>query len=157
MRVVPERSPWVQIATALAAMVGGPWLGLQLGVRLTPGSEVVQTVSPFVFVLVLVGGLLLWFGLGAVHVVGRFFAHLVRGRSPRPEGLGASDRVVPRGYGSFVILGASAGIALGLLAGILTELSVPAGVAAWGVAGLAYGLALWAAAHHGYLPMPEPG
>lgn len=55
-----------------------------------------------------------------------------------------------------VFLGAFVGVGVGLLAGAVTELTIPAAAGAWTLLGTGYGLALWAAAHHGYLPFPEP-
>lgn len=59
MCVVPDRSMWVQGATVVAAMVGGPRVGLRLGIRLAPGSDFVHLLSVVAFGAAFVGGLLL--------------------------------------------------------------------------------------------------
>lgn len=43
-----------------------------------------------------------------------------------------------------------------MLAGAASDLSLIAAAAIWSSAGLVYGLLLSTAAHHGYLPFPEP-
>jgi multidrug transporter EmrE-like cation transporter len=63
---------------------------------------------------------------------------------------------VPPGYRAYVVLGCGAGVAVGLLAAAVTQLTIPVATAAWTGVGALYGLLLWAAAHHGYLPFVEP-
>lgn len=146
MRTVPERSPILQILAVFGGFLLGPWVALQIGLRLAPESGLVHTVSVFAFVLVFVGGTLLWSGVGiATTVAGR----LSRGRRPRSQGTG---RIVPPGYRSYVVLGCGAGAAVGLVAGVATSMTVGAAVAVWTVVGAAYGMLLWLAAHQGYLP-----
>jgi hypothetical protein len=156
MRVIPERSPWAQLAAVVAGFFVGPFSGLRLALWLAPDSDLVQTVSVFAFASVFVGGMLVWMGLGLVVVVVSGLANLVRGRRPGPPSLRSGDRIVPPGYRSFVILGFLLGCATGLLAGLATGLSVGAAVLAWASVGIGYGLLLSAAAHFGLLPFPEP-
>lgn len=152
MRVVPERSPWLQIASVFGGFFLGPFSALRLANSFVPDSDLVQTAGVFAFVLVFVGGTLLWMGLGFATLV----LQVIRG-NPRGAGSpGASDRVVPPGYRSYVLLGILAGVSVGLLAGLVTHLSVASATGLWGLLGAAYGVALWAAAHHGYLPFSEP-
>lgn len=155
MRVVPERSPWAQIVTVLILMCVGPVLGLALAVYLAPDSDVVQVLSPMAFGVTFVGGLLLWMGLGIVAVVGRFLILVARGRL-RAEAPSRTERLVPPGYRVFPILGGVLGAGMGLLAGLLTTLTVVVAVGAWAATGVAYGWVLRRAAHEGYLPFPEP-
>ncbi len=157
MRVAPERGPWAQVLTVLLAFATGPALGVGLARLMTPESALLEVLSPVAFVLVFIAGLMAWMGLGIAAVVGAALWDLVRGRGLR-RGRGAAEggRLVPPGYRAFAILGPVAGCLVGVAAGLATELSVWVAVGAWGVAGLGYGLALRAAAHHGYLPFPEP-
>jgi hypothetical protein len=119
VHAVPERPFLLQIVTVFGGLVAGPFFGHHMGVWLTPGSEVVQTVSWFTFALVYVGGTMLWIGIGIVTVVGSGLWRLARGRRPGPEGLSPSERVVPAGYRSYAILGVVGGVLVGLLAGIV--------------------------------------
>jgi hypothetical protein len=156
MRVVPERSPWMQIVAVFGGFLLGPYMGLRLSVHLAPGSELVQTVSSFGFALVFVGGTLVWAGMGIVTVVAGALWNLLRGRRPGPEGLRSSDRTVPPGYRAYPAFGVALGLLVGIVAGAATDLSLLAAAAIWSTAGLAYGFLLSTAAHHGYLPFPEP-
>lgn len=156
IRAVPERAPLLQIGTVFGAFLLGPLAGLRLAMLLTPESGLVQSLSVFAFAGVLVAGMVLWMGLGIVAVVFSALGSIVRGRAPGREGLTAADRIVPPGYRSFVVLGPVLVGPVGVLAGLVSDLSVVAGGLAWGLAGLAYGWALWWAAHGGYLPFPEP-
>jgi hypothetical protein len=156
MRVVEERSRWLQIVAVFGGFFIGPFVALRVAMRLVPESDLVQTIGVLAFAAVFAGGAAIWLGLGLAAVVVRFFASLVRGRPPAPEALGSNDRLVPPGYRAFVVLGLGAGLAVGVLAGVATELSLPVATATWTLLGLGYGLLLWAAAHHGYLPFdPE--
>jgi hypothetical protein len=156
MRVVPERSPLAQIAVVFGGFFVGPWTGLRLAIALTPESDLVQTASVFGFALVFAGGMLLWAGFGIVTVVFGALVSLVRGRRPGLDSPRITDRTVLPGYRAFPVMGLVFGLLLGLLAALATELTLLTATAAWTFAGLGYGLALWAAAHHGYLPFPEP-
>ncbi|HSG50221.1 MAG TPA: hypothetical protein VLA43_20510, partial [Longimicrobiales bacterium] len=148
MRVVPERSPWALIATTLVLMCAGPVVGLALAVFLAPDSDVVQVLSPLAFGVTFVGGLFLWMGVGIVAVVGRFFVLLARGRL-RAEAPKRTERLVPPGYRIFPVLGGVLGLGMGLLAGLLTPLTVMVAAGAWTAAGAAYGWVLRQAAHEG--------
>lgn len=156
MRIVPHRSPWAQMGTVLGGFLIGPYLALQLARALAPGSELIQTVSLFAFALVFAGGVVLWMGIGIVVVAASFFWKLLRGVSPRSGAPAPNDRIAPPGYRVFVLLGVLLGGAVGLLAGLVTDLSIVTAGAVWGAAGLGYGTLLWAAAHHGYLPFLDP-
>lgn len=155
MRVVPERAPWRQIVTVFGCFLVGPWAGLETALRLAPDSDLLQTVTVVSLMAVFVGGAVIWCGLGIAVVVVTGVWRLVRGRGLGPEELRPSDTVVPPGYRVFPLLGCLAGVTVGLLAGALTDLSLVQGVSAWTL-GFLYGLLLWTAAHHGYLPFPEP-
>jgi len=156
IRVVPERSAAVQIGTVFGGFLLGPLVGLRLAMILTPGSDLVQTLSVFAFAAVFVSGILIWAGLGIVAVVVSVLLKLARGRPPGPEGLTGGERIVPPGHRAFVLAGPLLTAPVGALGGLLTELSVLGGVAAWSAAGLAYGWLLRRAARTGYLPFPEP-
>lgn len=156
MRIVPHRSPWAQLGTVFGGFLVGPLVALRLGLLLTPGSDLIQTVAVLAFAMIFVGGVLLWMGIGIVAAVASLLWKLARGVSPRSGAPGPGEQIAPPGYRSFVILGMLVGGAVGLLAGLVTDLSVITAGAAWGLAGLGYGALLWAAAHHGYLPFLEP-
>jgi len=149
VRNVPERSPILQIVAVFGGFGLGPWLALQIGRHLAPGSELVHTLGALAFVLVFAGGTLVWAGFGFATVIG---SRLFRGRRTDAAVRGSSGRTVPSGYRAYIVLGCGAGVVVGLLTGTVTELTVVAAVAAWTVVGAAYGFLLWAAAHHGYLP-----
>ena len=156
MRVVPERSPWVQIVAVFGGFLLGPYTGLRLSVHLAPGSELVQTLSTFGFAFVFIGGTLVWAGIGILTVVMGALWSLVRGRRPGPEGLRSSDRIVPPGYRAYPVFGVALGLLLGIVAGAATDLALVKAVPIWSATGLVYGLLLSITAHHGYLPFPEP-
>ena len=100
MRVVPERSPWLQIVTVFGGLLVGPFAGLQLSRALVPTSGLVETASIFGFALVFVGGTLLWMGIGVAVVVVRALWSLLRGPAPGPDSIEPTDRIVPPGYRS---------------------------------------------------------
>jgi hypothetical protein len=156
VRVVTKRSPWLQIVTVFAAFLLGPLAGLRLGMALVPEADVVQTLSVFAMAAVFVGGTLLWMGLGIAVVVAKALWSLVRLRRPGPAGLTAADEPIPPGYRAYPVLGVTIGGTMGLIAGVATPLPVATAVGAWLALGVAYGGALWAAAHHGWLPFPDP-
>lgn len=156
MRLVPERPASLQILTVFGGLLLGPWAALRTGLYLAPESDLVHTASVLGFALVFVGGTLFWAGLGIATVVLGGLWNLVRGRRPGPASLGTSDRIVPPGYRAYPVLGCGAGLLVGLLAGAVTDLPIRTAAAVWALLGLVYGGLLWAAAHHGYLPFPEP-
>jgi hypothetical protein len=63
---------------------------------------------------------------------------------------------VPPGYGAYSVLGAAFGLLVGAVSGLATDLTVTATLTIWTLMGTGYGLALWLAARHGYLPFLEP-
>ena len=156
MRVIPVRSPWLQLVVVFGGFLAGPFAALGVATALTPDSTFVQSLSVMAFALIFAGGSLLWLGLGFAAIAMGFLWNAARGRPPAPALVGRSDRVVPPGYRGYVVLGVVVGLLLGLLAGLVTELSLLVAVAVWTLLGWAYGALLWAAAHHGYLPFdPE--
>ena len=155
-RVVPVRSPLLQLGTWFGGLLLGPWVALRLAVALAPEADLVQIASVMGFAGIFVGGLLIWMGIGVVTVVAAGIGRLMRGRRPGVDGLRDSEAVVPRGYRAFPLLGAVLGAGTGFLAGLLSPVTVIGGILMWGGTGLLYGLLLWTAAHHGYLPFPEP-
>lgn len=156
MRVVPERSPSLQILTAFGGFLVGPLVALRVSAVLAPESDLVQTASVVAFAAIFAGGAVIWLGLGIAAVVVSFFWNLLRGRAPGAPSLGQGDRLVPPGYRVFIVLGGAVGLAVGVLAGLATEQSLALATATWTLLGLGYGAFLWVAAHHGYLPFgPE--
>ena len=156
MRVVPQRSMWVQVAVWFGSFLLGPLTALRLSTATAPDSDLVQIAAVLGFALVFAGGLLLWMGLGVAMVVLRAVRNLVRGKLPGSDIVDPSGTMVPGGYRSFIVLGASVGLLLGLFSSLLTSLSAAAAVGVWLLAGSTYGTLLWLAAHHGFLPFPEP-
>lgn len=156
MRVVNRPSPWLQAATVLAAFLLGPLCASQLSALVAPGSVLVEIASFFAFTLVFIGGMVLWMGLGVGSVVLRGLWDLVRRRQLGRLKSEPTESLVPPGYRSFAVLGLVNGLGVGLVAGVTTPLGVGVAALVWGLTGLIYGLLLWGAAHHGYLPFPEP-
>lgn len=156
MRVVPERSPFAQLATVFGCFLLGPAAALLLSTVLIPQSGFVQAVAPIAFALIYFGGVLAWSGLGILLVVIRGLLRLARGKRPGWSSAESAERLVPPGYRSFVVLGGLVGALLGVTSGLVSEAPALAVGAAWLMAGLGYGFVLRAAAHHGYLPFPEP-
>ena len=158
MRLVPERPALLQIATVFGLFFLGPWAALQTGLVLAPESDLVHTASILAFVLVFVVGTLWWAGIGALALLPRGLRMRLGRRPLEPPASvpsGASGSVVPPGYGAYVVLGSLAGVTVGLLAGTVTDLTIPRATAAWATVGVVYGAMLWAAAHHGYLPVRD--
>jgi hypothetical protein len=155
VRVVPARSAWLQLAAVFGGFLVGPYAALRLSAVLAPGSDLLQTVAVFAFVLDFVGGTLLWAGLGIATVVVRALPRLLRGRLPSWPA-GKAERAVPPGYGAYLVLGVGFGLLVGTVAGLATDLTMLPALAAWTLLGTGYGGALWLAAHHGYLPFLEP-
>ena len=156
MRVVPERSPWLQLVAVFGGFFIGPYCALRASSVLSPGAEIVQTIAVFAFAFVFVAGMLLWMGLGVAKVVFRALGHLLPGRLPTPVREGPGERMVPPGYRVFLVLGMAAGAGIGVLTGVFTELAVSSAIALWTLLGTLYGGVLWFGAHHGHLPFPEP-
>ena len=156
MRVVPERPFGLQILAVFGGFLVGPYGAHRVGALLSPGSELVQTVGTLGFVLVFLGGTLLWMGLGVAAVVLRTSWSLVRGKRPRSATVTERERLVPPGYRVFVGLGLAIGIVVGLLAAVASAATLGVAVGAWTTLGLGYGLILSLCAHHGFLPFPEP-
>lgn len=153
MRPVPVRSAWLQLIAVFGGFLFGPLAALLLSRMLAPGSALVQTAGVFGFAMVFVGGTLVWMGFGFVALVVDSFRRLAAGVRRSHE---RSRRVAPPGYRAYVVLGAVIGVGVGLLTGLATEAPPGVSVAVWAATGLAYGLLLSAAAHHGYLPFLEP-
>src|SRR5690606_2494551 len=97
MRLVPQRSPVLQIAAVFGGFFVGPWSALQAGLYLAPASDLVQSAGVFTFALVFVGGTLLWTGFGIATVGIRGLWRLAHGRRPGPASARPSDRLVPPG------------------------------------------------------------
>lgn len=159
MRHVPERRASLQIAAVFGLFVLGPWAALQASRILAPGSEIVHTASALAFVLVFVGGTLAWAGMGALALIPHGLRNHLRRWTAEPPASppsGPPGMVVPPGYRAYLVLGFAAGVMVGVLAGIVTDLTIVRATVAWVLVGGSYGLLLWAAAHHGYLPFRDP-
>jgi hypothetical protein len=154
---IPVRHPVVVLTTVFAAFAGGPALGTLVAHSVAPGSELVQIVSPMAFVLAFVGGLLLWFGIGLVAVVGNALYRVLRGGWHWRRRSASATQFVPPGYGAFLPLGLGFGFLAGVIAGLVPQSSsFWLACSAHVIAGAVYGGALRALARHGYLPFPEP-
>lgn len=156
MRHVPARSPWLQLVAVFGGFLLGPWAAIQTSARLVPGSEFVQTTGALAFVLVFVGGTLLWAGLGILTLVVGGVWRVARGRAYAAAPLPRAALAVPPGYGAYIVLGIGAGFMVGVLAGVVSALTIATATAAWTTVGGLYGALLWLAAHHGYFPFREP-
>lgn len=144
------------LAASIACLVGGPLLGTLVARVAAPGSDTAQWLSPLALALAFVAGLLLWFGVGVVSVVGGAVWRLLTGRF-RASAPDPSRELVPPGYGAFLPLSVGSGVLAGLVAAWTCDASPGWIVAASHIAaGAAYGLSVRALAHHGYLPFPEP-
>jgi hypothetical protein len=109
------------------------------------------------FVLAFVGGLLLWFGIGLVAVVGNALYRVLRGSWHWRRRSASATQFVPPGYGAFLPLGLGFGFLAGVIAGLVPQSpSFWLACSAHVTAGAVYGGALRALARHGYLPFPEP-
>lgn len=159
MRHVPERPASLQIGAVFGLFFLGPWAALQTGLILAPESEIVHTTSVLAFVMVFVVGTLSWAGIGTMALIPRALrTRLRRGTAAPPVSApsGPAGMVVPPGYRAYVVLGVAAGFTVGVLAGVVTDLTILRATSAWVLVGASYGLLLWAAAHHGYLPFRDP-
>ena len=105
----------------LASFAGGPALGVAAARWAAPGSELAQLVSPLAFALAFAGGLMLWFGIGVVAVVGSALQRLVRGRWHRRRRLPSATVFVPPGYGAFLPLAVGFGLLAGAIAGLVPQ------------------------------------
>jgi hypothetical protein len=153
---VPRRSPALALVGVFGAFAAGPALGVFVAHWTAPGSELAQLVSPLAFALAFAGGLVSWFGIGVVSVVGSALVALLRGRWGRRR-TPAAKVSVPPGYGAFLPVAMGFGLVAGVVAGLVPQASsfwLPC--AAHLVAGALYGGALRALARHGVLPFPEP-
>lgn len=157
MPSVESRSPALVLVSVFAAFAGGPALGVFVAHWTAPGSELAQVVSPLAFTLAFVGGLMLWFGIGAVQLVGRAPCRLLRGGWHGRRQSPPATRSVPPGYGAFLPLALGFGLLAGAVAGLVPQSSsFVFSCAAHLVAGAAYGASLRALARNGYLPFAEP-
>lgn len=155
MRTVPARTRAVQIPTILAAFVAGPLAAYLMSPTLSPGSTVIAAVAPFAFGLVLFLGILLWVGFGVITVITGGLVRIARGRGGVRQKVGPGEMLVPAGSPSFVLLGGLVGAGLGSVGWLLSDVPFLTGFGGWLGLGLAYGAALWMAAHNGFLPFPE--
>ena len=155
MRSVPERPALLTLLVLFGCFVAGPVLGLQLGARFSPDSELGQLASTFAFPLAFFAGLLLWLGLGVATVLFGGLRNLLLGR-PRAQGLAHTEALVPPGYGAFVVVSVLVAGGAGLLVWLLSDAGFLVTLSSYAGAGGLYGLALYGLAHHGYLPFPEP-
>lgn len=159
MRHVPERPAVLQVGAVFGLFWLGPWAAFRASLVLAPGSGIVHTVSALAFVLVFVVGTLSWAGIGAMALIPRRLRARLRRGKPASADSAPSESAgttVPPGYRAYVVLGCANGLMVGVLAGVVTELTIPRATLAWVLIGGSYGLLLWAAAHHGYLPFREP-
>jgi len=156
MRSVPERAAGIQILSVFGGFLLGPLASIRVSTLVAPGSALIETVGVLASILVFVGGTVLWMGFGVAAVILRALGSLVRGRLPTSATSADRDRLVPPGYRAYVVLGPFLGVAVGVLTALVTELGLLVAIGAWGGLGIAYGVCLYLAAHHGYLPFPEP-
>lgn len=154
MRMVPHRSAWTHVGTILAAFAAAPALGFLLGARVAPDSLVISTIAPFAYFLIFFLGILIWVGFGVVALIFTLLRAFVT-RSGRKLPSLSEGLLVPPGYRVFPVLGGLIGGGLGILAALLTPGSLVTAGGPFLLAGIAYGGALWLAAHHGYLPFPD--
>lgn len=141
--------------TILGGFVAGPLAACYLAPRLSPGSALVQAIAPFSFASVLFFGILLWVGLGVMTVLTGGLVRKARGKGPAGQTVDPAHRLVPPGYGSFLVLGGLVGAGMGAVGGVLSTASFAVAFFGWLGLGLAYGTVLWSAAHNGYLPFPD--
>lgn len=156
MRTVPARPALTRIVTVFSAFALGPLASMIMASWLVPGSGFTETVASLALVLVFVGGTVIWMGFGVGAAVIRAAGRLGRGPRPRPATAADREDAVPQGYRVYTVLGGVLGTGVGLIAALTTDLGVLASLGAWGGLGLGYGALLTAAAHHGFLPFPEP-
>lgn len=154
MRTVPSRNPFLVLASVMAAFCAGPALGVAVAHWSAPGCELAQITSPLAFALAFAAGLMLWFGIGVLELLGRLLRSLLRGM-PRRLAHDRSQGMVPAGHGAFLPLAAGLGGLAGLVAGIASG-SLLAAWSAHALAGVGYGLLLRGLARTGLLPFPEP-
>lgn len=154
MRIVPERGTATRIVALLGLLAAGPLVANMLAPTLSPGSGLVHFFSPFVFGLVMVGGIFLWVGLGVVTVLSGGLIRMASGRRTGVK-IEAGQRLVPPGYIGFAVLGGVAGAALGVAGAAFSDGALVTSLGGWLALGLAYGACLWLAAHQGYLPFPD--
>jgi hypothetical protein len=157
VQLAPSRNPAFVLAGVLVALLGGPILGAIVAHLTAPGSELAQTTSPLAFVLTFVGGMLLWFGVGVLSMIGDLLHRLLRGRWRTPRPTHDAETLVPAGHGAFLPLSLVLGALAGLVAGLASETgSFFMAFAIHLAAGGGYGALLRGMARQGYLPFPEP-
>ncbi len=153
MHTVPQRSAFLQLMAVFGAFVGGPVAGITLAASLAPDSSLVPPIAAFAFALAFVLGLVLWFGAGVFSLARASWRRRNRPSSRRALPAGVE---VPPGYRGFVWLGLALPMLAGACVGAASDHGFLRCIAAFSIAGLAYGLAVSKLAHHGYLPFPEP-
>ncbi len=154
MKTVPERSTAAQVFVIIAGFLAGPIAAFQLTPVLSPGSTLVTAIAPFTFGLVFFFGLMFWIGLGVITLLGTFLFGAARGTDPIAD-LEPTDRIVPSGHTSFVVVGGFVGAGVGIIGAVASEASFLVSFCGWLALGLVYGIALSSAASQGYLPFPD--
>lgn len=112
-------------------------------------------LAAFVFAVAFMAGTMLWTGFGFAQAIFEFIRRIARGygREARPR---RSGQLVPLGYGWYVVTSLLAGIGVGVLSAVASELALTTGVALWVIVGGGLGAVLWSLAHHGWLPFLVP-
>lgn len=157
MKTVPARTPLVYAATILGCFLIGPVAAMVLGSTISPNALLVAAVAPLLVGSVMFFGIFFWIGWGAIALVFGGIAHVFRGRPGGRQSRGASDRVVPSGTSSFVVLGVCIGVVLGLLGLATSDGPALVSIGGWLALCIGYGALLKAAASSGYLPFPDDG
>jgi hypothetical protein len=145
-----RRPIWAIVLTFALLFLGGGLGGLALNELLAPGSFVAAFIGLFTFPLVFAFGMQIWFGWALFRMLPLLIRHL--------RGLPVERPSWPAIPGSFIffLLGASMGLAAGVLTALLP--GTPQRlltVAVWSGVGVAYGFACWRLAYAGYLMPPE--
>jgi hypothetical protein len=157
IRSVPRRHPLVVCAACIAAALSGPLLGMLVSSWVAPDSDLAEFAAFGAFAMAFVSGLNMWLGVALATAIASTLFRLLRGQWRRVEPVPPSREPVPNGYAVFVPIGALYGLAAGVVAAIASDVASLAFAAlAQTAAGTAYGVALYALAHTGYLPFPEP-
>lgn len=158
MQPAPERTPSrprplaLRLLSLALALFGGAGIGILLAGMLAPGSQLALLLGFLLLPTILVVGLHLWLGFAVLLVALDFLRRRARAE---PSG-SARNLEIPPGAWAFIAVGSIAGLAGGVLTGLLFATgSVLRVTLAYWAAGSAYGAALWFLARAGYLPFPE--